>query len=76
MEKYPDPDPLEGEEKLEFYGQRPLRVDAFREAVVIQALQYREKKFNHSVKSLLLLIFTMTDKTVFIQKNVLLIFYF
>lgn len=47
-----------GEEKLEFYGQRPWRpgklsaepADTAREAVGIQALQYREKTVNHSVR--------------------------
>lgn len=48
-----------GEEKLEFYGQRPWRpgklsaepADTVREAIGIQALQYREKStVNHSVR--------------------------
>jgi hypothetical protein len=56
---YPDPDPLAGEEKLEFYGQRPWRpgklnaepADLTREAAAIQALQYKEKTIvNHSVR--------------------------
>ncbi|XP_058808677.1 trafficking protein particle complex subunit 11 [Phymastichus coffea] len=53
----PDPDPLAGEEKLEFYGQRPWRpgklnaepADITREAAAIKALQYKEKSVNHSV---------------------------
>ncbi|XP_017788618.1 PREDICTED: trafficking protein particle complex subunit 11 [Habropoda laboriosa] len=49
---YPEPDPLAGEEKLEFYGQRPWRpgklnaesADPAKEAnAIIQALQYKEK---------------------------------
>ncbi|XP_024945200.1 trafficking protein particle complex subunit 11 [Cephus cinctus] len=55
---YPDPDPLAGSEKLEFYGQRPWRpgklnqeqVDTTRETLAIQALQYKEKTtVNHSM---------------------------
>lgn len=47
-----------GEEKLEFYGQRPWRpgklnaepADMTREIAAIQALQYKEKtSVNHSV---------------------------
>ncbi|XP_043524770.1 trafficking protein particle complex subunit 11 isoform X1 [Frieseomelitta varia] len=54
---YPDPDPLAGEEKLEFYGQRPWRpgklsaepIDLAKEALAVQALQYKEKyTVNHS----------------------------
>ncbi|OAD60815.1 Trafficking protein particle complex subunit 11, partial [Eufriesea mexicana] len=54
---YPEPDPLAGEEKLEFYGQRPWRpgklsaepADPVKEALAIQALQYKEKyTVNHS----------------------------
>ncbi|XP_031844601.1 trafficking protein particle complex subunit 11 gry isoform X2 [Nomia melanderi] len=57
INNYPDPDPLVGEEKLEFYGQRPWRpgklsaepADSVKEAVAIQALQYKEKyTVNHS----------------------------
>ncbi|CAK9810108.1 Trafficking protein particle complex subunit 11 [Anthophora plagiata] len=49
---YPEPDPLAGEEKLEFYGQRPWRpgklnaesADPTKESTaIIQALQYKEK---------------------------------
>ncbi|XP_014236114.1 trafficking protein particle complex subunit 11 [Trichogramma pretiosum] len=56
--EYPNPDPLAGEEKLEFYGQRPWRpgklnaepADMTREAAAIQALQYKEKySVNHSM---------------------------
>ncbi|XP_014475297.1 PREDICTED: trafficking protein particle complex subunit 11 [Dinoponera quadriceps] len=58
VNSYPDPDPLAGEEKLEFYGQRPWRpgklsaepADTAREIIGIQALQYREKtSVNHSM---------------------------
>ncbi|XP_011496669.1 PREDICTED: trafficking protein particle complex subunit 11 [Ceratosolen solmsi marchali] len=58
VDVYPDPDPLAGEEKLEFYGQRPWRpgklnaepADLTREAAAIQALQYKEKTtVNHSM---------------------------
>ncbi|XP_014211822.1 trafficking protein particle complex subunit 11 isoform X2 [Copidosoma floridanum] len=58
VEIYPDPNPLAGEEKLEFYGQRPWRpgklnaepADMAREAAAIQALQYKEKMtVNHSM---------------------------
>lgn len=64
---YPDPDPLAGEEKLEFYGQRPWRAgklsaepDMAKEAIAIQALQYREKTtVNHSVRTI---IFVLTFK--------------
>nr|XP_034182161.1 trafficking protein particle complex subunit 11 isoform X1 [Osmia lignaria]XP_034182162.1 trafficking protein particle complex subunit 11 isoform X1 [Osmia lignaria]XP_034182163.1 trafficking protein particle complex subunit 11 isoform X1 [Osmia lignaria]XP_034182165.1 trafficking protein particle complex subunit 11 isoform X1 [Osmia lignaria]XP_034182166.1 trafficking protein particle complex subunit 11 isoform X1 [Osmia lignaria] len=51
VNSYPEPDPLAGEEKLEFYGQRPWRPgklnaelpDLAKEAIAIQALQYKEK---------------------------------
>ncbi|XP_001606110.2 trafficking protein particle complex subunit 11 [Nasonia vitripennis] len=58
VDTYPDPDPLAGEEKLEFYGQRPWRpgklnaepADMTRETAAIQALQYKEKNtVNHSM---------------------------
>lgn len=57
MINYPDPDPLEGNDRLEFYGQRPWRPgklsadppDPQRELNGIQALQYLEKKICHSV---------------------------
>ncbi|XP_018405542.1 PREDICTED: trafficking protein particle complex subunit 11 isoform X1 [Cyphomyrmex costatus] len=58
ISSYPDPDPLLGEEKLEFYGQRPWRpgklsaepADTARETIGIQALQYRERTtVNHSM---------------------------
>ncbi|XP_068969892.1 trafficking protein particle complex subunit 11 isoform X1 [Bombus flavifrons] len=52
---YPDPDPLAGEEKLEFYGQRPWcpgkfsaePIDPIKKALAIQALQYKEKYTVH-----------------------------
>ncbi|XP_066598539.1 trafficking protein particle complex subunit 11-like [Prorops nasuta] len=55
---YPEPDPLSGGDKLEFYGQRPWRPgklsadpgDLTGEIVAIQALQYKEKyTVNHSM---------------------------
>jgi len=55
---YPLPDPLDGQEDLEFYGQRPWRpgklsaepADVLKEKEAIQALQYKEKtSINHSV---------------------------
>lgn len=55
---YPAPDPLDGAEDLEFFGQRPWRpgklsaepADLMKEKEGIQALQYREKhSVNHSV---------------------------
>ncbi|KAK2581512.1 hypothetical protein KPH14_005173 [Odynerus spinipes] len=58
VNSYPDPDPLAGEEKVEFYGQRPWRsgklhvepLDSAKEAAAIQALQYKEKTtVNHSM---------------------------
>ncbi|XP_076754890.1 trafficking protein particle complex subunit 11 gry isoform X1 [Xylocopa sonorina] len=57
INSYPEPDPLAGEEKLEFYGQRPWRpvklsaepADPMKETLAIQALQYKEKyTVNHS----------------------------
>ncbi|XP_076233472.1 trafficking protein particle complex subunit 11 gry isoform X2 [Calliopsis andreniformis] len=57
INNYPDPDPLAGEDKLEFYGQRPWRpgklsaepADPAKEAIAIQALQYKERyTVNHS----------------------------
>ncbi|XP_076160826.1 trafficking protein particle complex subunit 11 gry isoform X2 [Ptiloglossa arizonensis] len=57
INSYPEPDPLAGEDKLEFYGQRPWRrgklsaepTDPEKEAIAIQALQYKEKNtVNHS----------------------------
>lgn len=59
VNSYPEPDPLAGEEKLEFYGQRPWRpgklsaepADSMKEVLTIQALQYKEKyTVNHSVR--------------------------
>ncbi|XP_043685900.1 trafficking protein particle complex subunit 11 isoform X1 [Vespula pensylvanica] len=58
VNSYPDLDPLAGEEKLEFYGQRPWRsgklnvepLDTVKEAAAVQALQYKEKTtVNHSM---------------------------
>ncbi|KAH0955604.1 hypothetical protein HN011_000445 [Eciton burchellii] len=58
VHSYPDSDPLLGEEKLEFYGQRAWRpgklsaepADTAKEVIGIQALQYREKTtVNHSI---------------------------
>ncbi|XP_033218517.1 trafficking protein particle complex subunit 11 [Belonocnema kinseyi] len=58
VETYPEPDPLTGKEKLEFYGQRPWRpgklsaepADIMGETSAIQALQFREKTtVNHSM---------------------------
>lgn len=58
VNSYPDSDPLAGEEKIEFYGQRPWRsgklhvepLDTAKEAAAIQALQYKEKTtVNHSM---------------------------
>ncbi|CAB3373976.1 Hypothetical predicted protein [Cloeon dipterum] len=54
---YPQPDPLDGLEDLEFYGQRPWRpgklsaepADAVKEKEAIQALQFKEKSVNHSM---------------------------
>lgn len=54
---YPHPDPLEGMDRMEFYGQRPWRPgkvsteppDPSTEANGIQALQYLENQINHSV---------------------------
>ncbi|XP_076289261.1 trafficking protein particle complex subunit 11 gry isoform X2 [Lasioglossum baleicum] len=56
IHSYPDPDPLVGEDKLEFYGQRPWRpeklsaepTDSAKETIAIQALQYKEKLVDHS----------------------------
>ncbi|XP_076626915.1 trafficking protein particle complex subunit 11 gry isoform X2 [Colletes latitarsis] len=57
INSYPEPDPLAGEDKLEFYGQRPWRpgklsaepTDPVKEAIAVQALQYKEKyTVNHS----------------------------
>ncbi|VEN53813.1 unnamed protein product [Callosobruchus maculatus] len=53
---YPSPDPLEGANNIEFYGQRPWRPgkmtseppDPHLEAMGIQAIQYLEKLVNHS----------------------------
>lgn len=59
VNSYPEPDPLAGEEKLEFYGQRPWRpgklsaepADPMKEVLAIQALQHKEKyTVNHSVR--------------------------
>lgn len=55
-DKYPDNDPLEGGDNLEFYGQRAWRQghqsidppDANREKEGILALQYQEAKVDHS----------------------------
>lgn len=58
VNEYPDPDPLAGQDKLEYYGQRPWRpgklsaepADTVREAAAVQALQYKEKTMvNHSM---------------------------
>lgn len=58
VNEYPDPDPLVGQDKLEYYGQRPWRpgklsaepADVQREAAAVQALRYKEKTtVNHSV---------------------------
>lgn len=54
---YPFPDPLENASHVEFYGQRPWRPgkvtseppDPHLEQSGIEALQYLEKQFNHSV---------------------------
>ncbi|XP_076654121.1 trafficking protein particle complex subunit 11 gry isoform X2 [Halictus rubicundus] len=56
IHSYPDPDPLVGEDKLEFYGQRPWRpeklsaepADSAKETIAIQSLQYKEKLVDHS----------------------------
>ncbi|XP_078045285.1 trafficking protein particle complex subunit 11 gry isoform X2 [Augochlora pura] len=56
INSYPDPDPLVGEDKLEFYGQRPWRpeklsaepADSAKETIAVQALQYKEKLVDHS----------------------------
>ena len=57
ISSYPEPDPLAGEDKLDFYGQRPWRpgklsaepADPKKEAIAMQALQYKEKyTVNHS----------------------------
>lgn len=57
VDSYPDPDPLVGDDKLEFYGQRSWRpgklsaepADSLKEAVAVQALQYKENNtVNHS----------------------------
>ncbi|XP_066143332.1 trafficking protein particle complex subunit 11 [Euwallacea fornicatus] len=53
---YPHPDPLEGLDRIEFYGQRPWRPgkvsteppDPSLEASGIQALQYLENQISHS----------------------------
>ncbi|CAG9862520.1 unnamed protein product [Phyllotreta striolata] len=53
---YPQPDPLQGANNMEFYGQRPWRPgkltadppDPHLESSGIQALQYLEKQVNHS----------------------------
>ncbi|XP_056633401.1 trafficking protein particle complex subunit 11 [Diorhabda sublineata] len=53
---YPEPDPLQGAEHMEFYGQRPWRPgkltseppDPQLESSGIQALQFLEKQINHS----------------------------
>lgn len=57
MLAYPYPDPLEGMQFLEFYGQRPWRPgkvsvdppDPQLETAGIQALQFLEKQVSHSV---------------------------
>ncbi|XP_048507686.1 trafficking protein particle complex subunit 11 isoform X2 [Athalia rosae] len=58
VNEYPNPDPLAGCEKLEYYGQRPWRpgklsaepADMAGEAAAIRALQYKEKTaVNHSM---------------------------
>ncbi|XP_046424871.1 trafficking protein particle complex subunit 11 isoform X1 [Neodiprion fabricii] len=58
VNEYPEPDPLAGQDKLEYYGQRPWRpgklsaepADMAREAAAIQALQHKEKTtVNHSM---------------------------
>ncbi|XP_063973800.1 trafficking protein particle complex subunit 11 isoform X3 [Diachasmimorpha longicaudata] len=58
-----DPDPLDDEIKLEFYGQRPWRpgklsaesADAAKEALGVQALKWREKNEDHSLLIIALL---------------------
>lgn len=56
MLAYPHPDPLEGAEAVEYYGQRPWRPkpgaeppDPQWESSGIQAIQFLEKQVNHSV---------------------------
>lgn len=57
MLSYPSPDPLEGGNTMEFFGQRPWRPgkisseppDPQIERNGIQALQFLEKAVNHSV---------------------------
>ncbi|XP_059480361.1 trafficking protein particle complex subunit 11 [Neocloeon triangulifer] len=54
---YPHPDPLDGQQDLEFYGQRPWRpgklsaepLDAFKEKEAVCALQIKESAVNHSM---------------------------
>lgn len=63
MANYPHPDPLEGWQHIEFYGQRPWRPgkltaeppDPQMEVNGIKALQYLEKQVNHSVSNRILI---------------------
>lgn len=67
--EYPTPDPLEGMDNMEFYGQRPWRPgklsaeppDPQKEQNGIQALQYLEKQVNHSVSKLCNIYQTVMD---------------
>lgn len=60
MTSYPSPDPLEGWQFIEFYGQRPWRPgkltteppDPQMEINGIKALQFLEKQVKHSVSEM------------------------